>query len=67
METTLQVDSRKTSEEKVLSESSMQEITPGIQSSPHAQTIAQLESWLRSIERERKDRSAGDPRPSSSQ
>jgi tetratricopeptide (TPR) repeat protein len=62
METTLQVDGQKTNEQVISSEPRRDEITPAIQSSPHAETIAQLEAWLRSIERERRDRSSsGEP------
>ena len=36
---------------------------PSAESSSHAGTIAQLESWLRSIQRQRRDGSSGDPDP----
>lgn len=68
METTLQTHDLKASEQPASDEPPPERNALNVRSSPHAKTIAQLESWLRSIEQERRDRSAsGEPSSSTSQ
>lgn len=63
METTLSDDNRTTVEEQSAAEPRLRPSDSTSASPPHAETIAQLESWLRSIERQRRDRvTSGDSR-----
>jgi len=63
METTLQADNHTPVEEQSAAEPRRRPSNSTSAPSPHAGRIAQLESWLRSIERQRRDRVAsGDSR-----
>lgn len=66
IEATLQKDDQKAGEQLACSEPPAESPTSNLQSTPHAETIAQLKSWLRSIERERRDRPTSTREPSSS-
>jgi hypothetical protein len=62
MENALAVNTHKQAEEICEPEPSHEGSRSTSEPSPHAKTIAQLESWLRSIERQRRDRAtSGDP------
>ncbi|MBA5867028.1 MAG: tetratricopeptide repeat protein [Nitrospira sp. CR1.3] len=68
IETALQADDPKPCEQNVSSDPSPERTISTTQPSPHAETIARLESWLRSIQRERRDRNtSGEPSSSNSQ
>jgi len=68
IEAALQAEDPKLPGENVSSDPLPGKTISTTQSSPHAETIAQLESWLRSIQRERRDRNtSGEPSSSNSQ
>lgn len=67
MESALQADDHRAGESIESGQEPREEAVPASEPSPHAETIAQLESFLRSIEQNRKDRrTSGEPSSSTS-